>query len=116
MAYIRVSGCKLWYVAQVQQPLQPPNASFLMLNMPKGGGNSDFVEAVTVAADSINRAVRARPELEKANVAKEIVLLSNFHAKVREDGIDEFVESLVESLQSKAVSFLSRNTPLKLYF
>ncbi|BDA44905.1 X-ray repair cross-complementing protein 5 [Coccomyxa sp. Obi] len=88
----------------VQQPLQPPNANFLMLNMPKGGGNSDFVDAVTVAADSINRALQARPELEKANVSKEIVLLSNFHAKVREEGIDDFVESLVESLQSTAVS------------
>ena len=110
--FLNTVQCKiLCSVLQVHQPLQPPNANFLVLNMPKGGGKSDFVDAVTVAADSINRALQARPELEKANVTKEIVLLSNFHAEVREEGIDDFVNALVESLQSKAVSFLSKGYP-----
>lgn len=93
-------------VTQVEQPLQPPNAQFLtsLMNLPKGGGRSDFIDAVTVAADSINRATQARPELEKANVSKEIVLISNFHEKIREEDIQDFVQALVESLQSKGVS------------
>lgn len=90
----------------MEQALQPPNVHFLtsLSNLPKGGGTSDFIDAVTVAADSINRATQARPELEKANVSKEIVLISNFLEKIREEDIQDFVQSIVESLQSKAVS------------
>lgn len=74
--------------------------------MPKGGGTSDFVDAVTVAADSINRAIQDRPELEKAIVSKQIVLISNFHDKVREEDIQDFIQSLVASLQHRAVRFV----------
>ena len=67
--------------------------------MPRGQGKSDFVDAVTVAADIINRALQARPELEKHNVSKEIVLISNFKERVKEEDVHEFVAALIESLK-----------------
>jgi hypothetical protein len=74
-----------------------------LVDLPEGQGNSDFLDAITVAADSINRAVLARPELEKANVSKEICLISNFHHKCKEEDSHDFIEALQESLQSKGV-------------
>ena len=72
--------------------------------MPRGQGKSDFVDAVTVAADIINRTLQARPELEKHNVSKEIVLISNFKDRVKEEDIHEFVAALIESLKRPDVS------------
>ena len=72
--------------------------------MPRGQGKSDFVDAVTVAADIINRALQARPELEKHNVSKEIVLISNFKERVKEEDVHEFVAALIESLKRPDVS------------
>ena len=72
--------------------------------MPRGQGKSDFVDAVTVAADIINRALQARPELEKLNVSKEIVLISNFKERVKEEDVHEFVAALIESLKRPDVS------------
>ena len=48
---------------QVTQPLHPPTTAFLkaLYDLPKGTGQSDFVNAITVAADIINRAISARP-------------------------------------------------------
>ena len=45
------------------QPLRPPTVDFLksLYALPKGSGNSDFIEAVTVAANAINKAIQARP-------------------------------------------------------
>ncbi len=90
---------------QVEQSLRPPDVQFLksLGDLPKGKGSSDFIDAITVAADSINRAVTARPELEKANVSKEIVVISNFHQAPKEDDSSEFVEALQDSLKSKGV-------------
>ena len=72
--------------------------------MPRGQGKSDFLDAVTVAADIINRALQARPELEKHNVSKEIVLISNFKDRVKEEDVHEFVAALIESLKRPDVS------------
>lgn len=46
---------------------------------------------------------RLPAELEKANVSKEIVLISNFQHSVIEDDLDDFMEPLVGSLQQNRV-------------
>ena len=93
---------------QEEHGLKPPDQAYLRGlepgKMPRGQGKSDFVDAVTVAADIINRALQARPELEKHNVSKEIVLISNFKDRVKEEDVHEFVGALIESLKRPDVS------------
>lgn len=94
---------------QVEQTVRPPDVQFLksLMELPKGKGSSDFLDAITVAADSINRSVIARPELEKANVSKEIAIISNFHQMPKEEDSHDFLEALQNSLKSKGVSHLA---------
>lgn len=88
---------------QEEHSLRPPDQAYLKGlepgKMVRGQGKSDFIDAVTVAADILNRAITARPELEKANVSKEIVLISSLEDRVKEQDIHEFVAALVDSLK-----------------
>ena len=56
-----------------------------------------------MAADILNKAIDQRPELEKHNVSKEIVLISSLEDRVKEAEVHEFVASLVESLKQHDV-------------
>ncbi len=97
-------------VMQEEHPLKPPDQAYLQGlepgQMPRGQGRSDFIDAVSVAADILNKAVELRPELEKHNVTKEIVLISSLQERVKEAEVHEFVAALVESLKEHDV----RNT------
>lgn len=103
---------------QEEHPLKPPDQAYLVGlepgKMPRGQGKSDFIDAVTVAADILNRAVHLRPELEKANVSKEIVLVSSLQVRVKEQDVHEFVAALVDSLKRHDVSS-SPFTPLPVF-
>ncbi len=76
---------------QEEHSLRPPDQAFLKNLEPgimaRGQGKSDFIDAVTVAADILNRGIAARPELEKAYVSKEILLISSMEDRVKEDDI-----------------------------
>ncbi len=110
---------ELVMISQEEHALKPPDQAYLKGlepgSMTHGQGKSDFIDAVTVAADILNRAVQARPELEKQNVAKEIVLISNFRERVKEEDVHEFVAALVKSLKTHDVrtSFADLKLPVK---
>ena len=69
----------------------------------QGSGSSDFVDALTVAVDSLHRTVNGRPDLGKANVVKRVVLISNFLDAAKEDPDDTFGSILVERMQDKGI-------------
>ena len=69
----------------------------------QGTGSSDFLDALTVAVDSLHTTIDARPELGKANVVKRVVLVSNFLDAAKEDPDDVFVSTLVTQMQNKGV-------------
>ena len=69
----------------------------------QGTGNSDFVDALTVAVDRLHRTVNDRPDLGKVNVIKRIVLISNFLDAAKDDPDDTFGSVLVERMQEKGV-------------
>lgn len=48
----------------------------------------------------------APAELEKSNVAKEVVICSNFLDRIGEEDLDSFLEELVNILQAKKVRIL----------
>lgn len=50
----------------------------MCLSVPYGTGSSDFVDALTVALDSLFRAMDSRPDLLRGAVTKRVVLVSNF--------------------------------------
>ena len=90
-------------IEQEEHSLKPPDQAYLQGlepgQMARGQGKSDFIDAVSVAADLLNKAVQLRPELEKHNVSKEIVLISSLQERVKEAEVHEFVAALVESLK-----------------
>jgi hypothetical protein len=58
-----------------------PQASLFMQNphpLYSCTGTSDFVDGLTVATDLLHKAIEDRPMLEKDNIIKRIVLVSNF--------------------------------------
>lgn len=48
-----------------------------------GAGGSDFVDALTVAADLIHKKIEVVAQLAKDNILKRVVLISNFQHAVR---------------------------------
>ena len=92
---------------QEEHSLKPPDQAYLQGlepgQMARGQGKSDFIDAVSVAADILNKAVQMRPELEKHSVTKEIVLISSLQDRVKEAEVHEFVAALVESLKQHDV-------------
>ena len=53
-----------------------------MRAVPRGLGATDWVDALTVALDSLNRTIEERPVLKVPKVMKKILLVSNFLAPV----------------------------------
>ena len=94
-------------IVQEEHSLKPPDQAYLQGlepgQMARGQGKSDFIDAVSVAADILNKAVQMRPELEKHSVTKEIVLISSLQDRVKEAEVHEFVAALVESLKQHDV-------------
>ncbi len=87
------------------QPLSPPSLDFMtsLSSIAPGNGPSDFLDALTVAADSLFRILEDRPELQKAGVTKRIILISDFATPAKDDPEDEFVPTLMGKLAEKDV-------------
>ena len=87
------------------QPLRPPGLDFLtsLSSIAPGNGLSDFLDALTVAADSLFRTLEDRPELQKAGVTKRILLISDFATPAKDDPDDAFVPPLMSKLAEKDV-------------
>ena len=87
------------------QKLRPPSLDFLtsLSSIAPGDGTPDFLDAITVAADSLFRTLTDRPELSKANVAKRLILISDFATPAKDDPEDAFVPTLMEKLAEKDV-------------
>ena len=87
------------------QTLRPPGLDFLtsLSSIAPGEGQSDFLDALTVAADSLFRTLEDRPELQKAGVTKRIILLSDFATPAKDDPEDEFIPALMGKLAEKDV-------------
>ncbi|KAK9840417.1 hypothetical protein WJX74_009567 [Apatococcus lobatus] len=87
------------------QELRPPDMSFMtsLSSIAPGDGKPDFIDALTVAADSLFRTLADRPILDKANIAKRIILISDFATPAKDDPGDDFVPTLMEKLAEKDV-------------
>mmetsp|Transcript_37217 Transcript_37217/g.82780 ORF Transcript_37217/g.82780 Transcript_37217/m.82780 type:complete len:744 (-) Transcript_37217:388-2619(-) len=86
----------------VLQELKPPGLDTLcaLSPLPRGTGTSDFVDALTVAVDMLNKACEVRA-IE--NAPKKVTIISNFRGQTKELD-DEFREQLVGGMQrQKAV-------------
>lgn len=87
------------------QDLRPPDMDFMtsLSSIAPGNGKPDFIDALTVAADSLFRTLADRPILDKANVGKRIILISDFATPAKDDPGDDFVPTLMEKLAEKDV-------------
>eukprot|EP00877_Chromochloris_zofingiensis_P011925 jgi/Chrzof1/6987/Cz02g06190.t1 len=86
---------------RVQHPLQCVTLSYLksLNDLPKGGGRSDYVNALLVALDLM---IKAMGERDLARWPKRIVLISSFNYEI--EALDDVVrQSLVDQLQQKQI-------------
>ncbi|KAL6768217.1 KU80 [Auxenochlorella protothecoides x Auxenochlorella symbiontica] len=90
----------------VVHALQQPGLSMLrsLRQVPRGDGESDFVDALTVALDSLYKAVALRDELQGPRVAKRIVLLSQLATQIKPDPGNAFKDTLVRKLAQQGVT------------
>ncbi|KAK9814489.1 hypothetical protein WJX72_006674 [[Myrmecia] bisecta] len=90
----------------LQRPMRPPDIDYLkdLADLPSGNGSSDFLDALTVAVDTIYRTVQERPAMDKDTVKKRIVLLTNFLSPSAPDPDNSFAGMLVQKMQDKRIS------------
>ncbi|GAB4818655.1 hypothetical protein N2152v2_005701 [Parachlorella kessleri] len=90
---------------RVEHPLGPPTVDYLksLRNVPRHLGVVDWVDAVTVALDSLTRSSEKRAALAGARVTRKIILVSNFLSPAKDDPDDIFIPSMIATLDDKGV-------------
>ena len=87
------------------QRLRPPDMDYLtsLSSIEPGHGQPDFLDALTVAADSLYKTLEDRVELQRANVTKRIIFISDFATPAKDDPGGTFESALKGKLAGMEV-------------